>query len=376
MFQQYRRYSALFINWFPKMMGRYIERLREDRWLYCAIAAYTGFGLAMLRSKGREDLAAYGLYMNKWTFMFLYVMPSISLGIDALLVLVRVNKRRLLGLRRIFAPQKIAHLLGGCTLLMGLMVFQGTFTSIKTLLPILRGGFPFDRMQADLDVSLHFGYEPWMILYAVGRNATIRTIVEWNYDAGWFILNFGLLFYVATSPKARRVRWRYIGMFMLVWAVCGNLLAGIFLSAGPAFYGLVTGDTARYADQLAFLAASDWANSAVSYQRYLWTLYDNGTAGFGSGISAFPSVHVGMVAMNAFFASELSRRLAVAAFAYLAFVAASSVYLAWHYAIDGYVAVITVGVCHFGLRKLTGVRGARLVSVSGGGAPASAVRLS
>jgi hypothetical protein len=140
---------------------------------------------------------------------------------------------------------------------------------------------------------------------------------------------------------------------MLVWVVVGNVLAGPFMSAGPAFYAQVTGDTARFAEQMAFLARGrDWANSAASYQEYLWALYSHGLTGFGSGISAFPSVHVGLIMLNALFLWDFSRRLGLIAFAYVGFVVASSVYLAWHYAIDGYAAIAVVLVIHYALKKL------------------------
>jgi membrane-associated phospholipid phosphatase len=138
---------------------------------------------------------------------------------------------------------------------------------------------------------------------------------------------------------------------MLVWVVCGNALAGLFLSAGPAFYGAVTGDEGRFAAQLAFLAhGAQSTNSAVTYQTYLWSLHQYGTAGFGSGISAFPSVHVAVAALNALFLWSHSSRLGLIAFAYIAVIVASSVYLAWHYAIDGYASIAIIAVIYFGAK--------------------------
>ena len=98
---------------------------------------------------------------------------------------------------------------------------------------------------------------------------------------------------------------------------------------------------ARFADQMAFLEKSgDGMHSAAHIQRYLWAFHERGTAGFGSGIAAFPSVHVSLVTLNALFLFEFSRKAGLVACAYVALVVASSVYLAWHYAIDGYAAII------------------------------------
>lgn len=96
----------------------------------------------------------------------------------------------------------------------------------------------------------------------------------------------------------------------------------------------------------------DGPTAANLFQSYLWSLHAHSTSGFGSGISAFPSVHVGLIALNAFFAAEVSRKLGIIAFCYTAFVMASSVYLGWHYAVDGYASLLVVGVGHFALRSL------------------------
>jgi hypothetical protein len=237
-------------------------------------------------------------------------------------------------------------------LMMALMFFQGTFTSIKNILPLLRGGFLYDHTLADVDRWLSFGTDPWLFLSGLSRNGILRSFIDWNYSGFCFLVCFGGLFYVVTSPRAAAVRLRYVSMFMLAWVVCGNVLAGLFTSAGPAFYGEVTGDTERFAGLRHMLASGDWASTAAAFQHYLWSLQESGTAGFGSGISAFPSVHVALITLNAFFLAEISPKAGIAAFAYVAFIMMSSVFLGWHYAVDGYVSVLVVALLHHGLRWL------------------------
>jgi membrane-associated phospholipid phosphatase len=147
------------------------------------------------------------------------------------------------------------------------------------------------------------------------------------------------------------MRVRYVLNWMASWVIIGNLMAGTWLSAGPAYYGLVTGDHARFGEQLAFLATNaGQANSAHVFQQYLWTLYSSGHVGIGSGISAFPSIHVAVATINALFIGEISRRFGIAMWLYVGFIIASSVYLGWHYAIDGYVSVACVTVIYWALR--------------------------
>ena len=329
-----------------------VRLVRADAPFYAVILAYTAIGFALLAATGAQDRATYAIYFVRWTVVFALLFPAIALLLRYGMVIHRFDRRRSLALRRAFSPARNAHFAAGVVLLLAMVFFQGTFTSIKNAMPVWRGGFPHDRVQADLDRWLHFGVDPWRWLQPIGDSHIIRIALEWNYNTAWFVLCFGALFVVATSSAAKAIRSRYLVCFMLVWVLCGNVLAVFFLSAGPAFYGAVTGDEMRFAEQLAFLSAgAGGANSAASYQHYLWTLHAAGQPGFGSGISAFPSVHVALVAMNAFFIAEHSRRLGIIAFAYLALIVASSVYLAWHYAIDGYVSIAVVAAVHFTARR-------------------------
>jgi hypothetical protein len=352
------------------LAGRAAAIVRADGFLYGFIAIYAAAGLAFLAEVGALDRAAYHTYLPIWLLLFGFLLPSLSLLFDVGRFLHRFDRRRALAARRAFSVERMACFVSGIALLMGIMVFQSTFTSVKNGIYVLWGRFPFDRVQADLDAALHFGRDPWHWLYALGEHAWVRFLVEWNYDMLWFVICYGMLFFMVTSPRTRRQKRRYVLSFMLVWIVVGNVLAGMFLSAGPAFYGFVTGDEARFADQLAFLAQSTSSRAAMIYQHYLWTLQSAGRTGFASGISAFPSVHVAMITLNALFIAEYDRRLGAIAFAYTAFVAASSVYLAWHYAIDGYVAVAVTVVLYALVRRLApdapdGARAAPVSAASG-----------
>ncbi|MDM9628771.1 phosphatase PAP2 family protein [Rhizobium sp. S152] len=347
-------------------------RMRDDLCLYIAVAGYACVGLAILTFADHTEMLSYGQYFGQWTYLFLVFMPAIAILVDWIHVMVRFDRKRSRAMRSVFSAQRLSYLFSGMALLMALMFFQGTFTSIKNALPLLRGGFLYDATLADLDALLCFGVDPWRPLFSFMRSEIIFTIVDWNYSGAWFLVCFGTLFFVVTSPRAAAVRVRYVAMFMLVWAVCGNVLAAAFISAGPAFYGAVTGDVARFAEQLSFITSGDGEHNIAMFQHYLWTLHEEGRSGFGSGISAFPSVHVALVTMNAFFAAEISKRLGIIAFAYVAIILVSSVYLGWHYAIDGYVSVVVVGLCHFGLKWLMSEERRRVPLDPGDGAPARA----
>jgi hypothetical protein len=339
-------------QWRAELLAGIATRLIADSRLYLAIGIYCLVGLAMLIVSERSNQMAYSLYFGQWTYLFLVFMPLMALLFDWVWAVIRFDEKRSVVMRRTFSPQRLAHMLSGMVLLMGLMFFQGTFTSIKNILPDLRGGFLYDRFLADTDTWISFGMDPVAAFATLPGGRFFLAIIDWNYSGMWFLVCFGALFFVATSPKAAAIRLRYVSLFMLVWVVCGNVLAGLFISAGPVFYGAVTGDHHRFDAQSDLLAAGDWASNAATFQQYLWSLHESGSAGMGSGISAFPSVHVGLIAVNAFFIAEVSRKAGLVAFAYVAFVMASSVLLGWHYAIDGYASLLVVALLHYGLKWL------------------------
>ena len=227
---------------------------------------------------------------------------------------------------------------------MSLLPFEAMFASIKTT--IADGGFGYDKLAADIDKFIHFGHAPATYIYSVAKNGWLLRAIEFNYDIVWFVICFGILYWVAISPRAEGFRLRYWASFFAVWIIVGNLVAGLLPTAGPAFYNLVTGDPTRFEKVRAFVETTAGTfSSAADEQHYLWALHAQGLSGFGSGISAFPSMHVALITLNAMFIGEYSRKLAAAAWAYVALIMISSIYLGWHYGIDGYVAVVmTIGI--------------------------------
>jgi hypothetical protein len=308
-------------------------------------------GLVAMQVTGTLKNAAYGHYLHQWFVLFVLLFPISLVLIDLLLVIIRFPKRRGLAVKRTFSAHRIAHFLSGTILSMTMLFFMGTFTSIKISMFTWRGDFLFDRAQADIDRTLHFGYDPWQYVSALVSNDTLHAVTEFSYSVLWVLVCFATLYFVATSARADGVRKRYFIMFMATWFVIGNVIAMAFLSAGPAFYGAVTGDVSRFAGLMSLLAnKSSQSISIADVQAYLWSAHLSGSVNIGTGISAFPSVHVAVATMNTLFAFEYNRKIGYIALAYTLFIMAGSVAFGWHYAIDGYVSVAVVVLMHFGLK--------------------------
>ncbi|WP_246695920.1 phosphatase PAP2 family protein [Methylorubrum populi] len=225
-------------------------------------------------------------------------------------------------------------------LLINLSIFYSVFTSVKNMLPI------FAPEWRDLDIAnfsqlLHFGYVPWRLLQEIMGYPTVTRFVEFLYLPVWLLLLVGLPVLLAVRRDLARLRVRYILTMFLCFIMLGNIVAALGMSGGPAFYAQITGDQVRYGELIDYLAfSSGLPFSAWDIQRYLWACFEADRLQLGSGISAFPSLHVSMATLFALAGRHLSLRLGRLLMLYCVAIFLGSVHLGWHYAVDGYASVL------------------------------------
>jgi len=328
------------------------QKLMVDAPLYGLVFAYWVAGYAYLTLTGRVEVSNFLIYFQLLFPLIGFSFPVFLIMYSIIVTTLRLRKRRILGFKVMMRPENLARILSVIILLASVCIFMGMFTSVKTSFAALQG-FKHDVWQADLDKLLFFGNEPWSILFEPVHTAFLQMVIEINYNMVWHIQTYAILFIACISSPQKSLRARYFICFVLVWAVVGNLFAGMFISAGPAFYGFVTGDEARFGEQMQMLAAYP-ENTVTLFQSFLWNAYETNSTAFGTGISAFPSVHVSIAALNVFFAFEYGRKLGFFALVYALFILYSSVYLAWHYAIDGIFGAMVVALIYYGTKYLAG----------------------
>ena len=323
--------------------------LRQMMPFHAFVLAYTAIVLAIAAMYGALGLNAYIQYVTQLAPLYFVILPATLAVAHVALSILRSGQPPHAAL----SPGALLGRTVSAAITLGMLVlFLGSFTTFKGLMPVLAGGFPHDRLLADIDAFLHGGVDPGPALTALVGYPFVLQGLQWNYAVVWTALTIVPAFFIAVRPEAHAVRLRYFLCFALVWAVLGNLIAFGLLSAGPIFYAGVTGDAARFGGQMAVLG--EHIDSRIS--AYLWQSYVHGSVGIGTGISAFPSVHVGAAMMNALFLRETGRLVGFLAFAYVAVIAVSAVLLGWHYAIDGYVSVLVVWLLHRAVKRLLGAR--------------------
>jgi hypothetical protein len=229
---------------------------------------------------------------------------------------------------------------------------KGTFTSIKNMLPDV-ADYTWDARWADFDAWLTGGTDPWRYLEPVISRPLALHLVEMTYLSGWMLMVGIVPAIVAFAPRFAPTRVRFFLTYILCWIVIGNILAAVGMSAGPAYYDKVTGDVSRFRPLLDHLSANSGSfYSVFDLQILLWRAYDTGQVSLGTGISAFPSMHIAMATLWVIVGFTVGKRFGIAALVFLAFIFASSIALGWHYAVDGYVSMIIVPVIWFLVGRL------------------------
>jgi hypothetical protein len=135
--------------------------------------------------------------------------------------------------------------------------------------------FVWDADFAAWDRLLHGGYDPWQILQPLLGYPYVTSLINAVYNF-WFLVAYGVITWQIATTDRPRLRMQYLLTFVLVWAVIGNLAATILSSAGPVYYGRVTGLPDPYAPLMSYLqyASTVAAVPVLEIQEMLWRVYN------------------------------------------------------------------------------------------------------
>jgi hypothetical protein len=316
--------------------------LHAHRWLIGYILVYLLVGLAVAKLADLPQRVTVSLYSVS-SFLVLLGCIGVFVLVYPVYVMLWVRPERLTHtIVTDFRTHYLTadRLMGALVVLAMLPLFVSVFTGIKALIPVLNP-FVWDPTFAAWDRALHGGVDPWRLLQPVLGHPWATCAVNFFYHL-WLFVVYGVLFWQAFSTRDPRLRMQFLLSFVLTWSLVGGLLAVVLSSGGPVYYGRLTGLADPFAPLMHYLTAANQVAPvwALDVQDMLWRKYTEGASGFGAGISAMPSMHVATTVLFALLAGRVNRWLGRLFGAFALIILIGSVHLAWHYAIDGYLAAL------------------------------------
>lgn len=213
--------------------------------------------------------------------------------------------------------------------LLACKICMTVYCHFKQEIPLLNST-TWDRQLEHIDRIVHFGCSPSELCLTVGSIDWLARTIDWLY-AVWYLLTPVVLVYFLIHP-IRGTRWHFFTCFILLWIIGGSL-AICFPSLGPTYV-----NPTQYTGLNAPTAHSLQHELWIHYQELLTNPAQYNVVNF-EGIAAFPSLHVGIVVLYTI-ALRHSKPVFWMLALYSVIVQVGSVFLGWHYAVDGYFAAI------------------------------------
>lgn len=235
-----------------------------------------------------------------------------------------------------------------------------SFTTLKTLIPYIN---PFHS-----DIYIR-DFE----FYILGNDAVFYThriigmhisIVFESFYLLWHVLNLYAAMWVVFT-KDYEIKLRALISMLLSWLLLGFVLAAAFSSVGPILFDHFYGGN-RFAPLLDQLTLLSQHGTGATMEARQFLLDNYGTQKWGSGISAMPSLHVGMAFLWFLMVRDRYRTIKRLSLVNFVMIFVASVHLGWHWVSDGLVSVAFVfGFWKFSgwlVRTADGAGGARLAA--------------
>lgn len=221
------------------------------------------------------------------------------------------------------------------------VVLLGVFASMKNTMSYFLE-FSWDSRIADIDRYFHFGVDAWRV-YSPLIDMMPYWVLDIIYAPVWVFMMVGVAAHCILFEKHAEFQRRFLNAYFLSWVILGNIVAAMFLSSGPIFYSSFENDEYRFYDLIQFMRDGDFDQTATyRVQYYLLKAHALNLSEYGTGISAFPSLHVAMATLSALYISRKCPILSGVCIFYVICIQVSSVLTGYHYAIDGYVSIAFV----------------------------------
>ena len=211
------------------------------------------------------------------------------------------------------------------------------YCNIKQGIPSINSNL-YDSELLYIDRILFFGFNPNKVSVALLGNNVSAPLLD-NFYMFWYMLKPLVLAYFAIIPD-RKLHIRFYTAYFAMW-IFGGIFALIIPSLGPIYTHpeWFKNLHIRFAPVLQKKLWAHYEKALINPEKYKVYTYE--------GIAALPSLHVGIIALFAFFIFKINRKIGIAMIAYTVILQIGSVLLGWHYALDGYAGILLAGALYY-----------------------------
>ena len=314
----------------------------KAQWFFFVIPALYLFSnwtmLSRLPSYGKAPVHLVLLDLLSFALPVGFIVMAVLRLVYFAVVLKPESPIRALGADIANLVKRPALIINALPVFAAMVFFNKAMIELKPAIPAIHP-FAWDETFMHIDRALHFGIDPWVILQPILGYAYVTFAINMAYNF-WFVALFSAWFWFGFQRQAGELRTRFFLSYMLAWWLGGGLLAVMFSSAGPVYYGRIGLSPDPYVGLFAYL------NDAVTRiplwfldtQAMLWDGYIGKIQALG--ISAMPSMHNASAVLFALAFSKVSKKLGWFFACYAGVILVGSVHLGWHYAIDGYAGIL------------------------------------
>ena len=278
----------------------------------------------------------FGSYTLNGLIYALYT--AVLICVDRLIYLRKIRNNAEPGDRKAFSSRWIETLQVNAPILVAIFLFLPVFSMLKSAIPLFTS-YSWDPAFIAWDRAIH-GQDAWLTVQPLLGWPIVTAILAVFYHLWMLLPYFGCLS-VLYFVRDRALIFRFFTAYFLCWIVLGVIGAIVLASVGPCFAAPMLG-IHTFDPQMAYLreANEHYPVMVLKVQDALIEWYQSGSNGLGRGISAMPSMHVSIAVLFTLVARHISRALFIAATVFAVLIMLGSVHLAYHYAVDGYLAIV------------------------------------